>query len=433
MKNWKKGSVAGCLVLFALAGMREIAVAHARNAQQDQSDQQQAPSQQAPAQAPTAPQTQAPPPLQLPENFVAKFHLGGNAAQIPARFVDNLVFVPAGVNRSQPSLFQLDTAAGASAIDPERAMELGLSDLQMPTLNLSGLDVLFGPLAEKSDKDFDADVGRAYEGTLGNDFLAGMVVEINYARQTMKMFDPASFQYSGTGKAVPVTFAGGLPVIRAKINLTGGKPIEGDFAVDTALDASVVVWSRFAQSHNLKLHRTTPSTTFDIAEGDPALNTRISGFQIGPYVVQQAIGIFPRGNPLRNRDPKLAGEIGGGMLHRFIVTFDFPHQQIIFDGSTAFRSDEFEDMSGLAIVAGGPNLKRFEVKQVWPHTAGAEAKVHPGDVIAGANDEAAADMSLPELRALFRQPGTKCKLLIQRGNQTRTVNLPLKRLLEPAR
>ena len=73
-----------------------------------------------------------------------------------------------------------------------------------------------------------------------------------------------------------------------------------------------------------------------------------------------------------------------------------------------------------------------EYCQAWPHTAGAEAKVHKGDIIEGINEEAAADMSLPEIRALFRQPGARYRVLLQRDNQTLTVNVQMKRLLELA-
>ena len=111
------------------------------------------------------------------------------------------------------------------------------------------------------------------------------------------------------------------------------------------------------------------------------------------------------------------------------MTLDYPHQQIYIDASSDIRADEVEDMSGIAISAGGPDLKRFEVTQVWPGTPGADAKIQKGDVIAGINDEAAADMSLAEIRRLFRQPAVKYKLLLQRGAQTATVNLQMRRQL----
>ena len=362
----------------------------------------------------------------------AQFRLGGNAAEIPARFIDHLVFLPARVNRSQPSLFELDSTARSSSIDPDRMKELRIVNLQGPVLNMSGVDVTLTSLGENAKKDFGAQVGREYEGTLGNDFLSGAVIEINYARQTVRFYDP-SYQYSGGGKAIHLSFIGGLPVVRAKVSVQGGKAVEGDFVVNSALNASLLISQTFAQSHKLRPHKTAPSADFAVAYGDSTVLGRVGEFEIGPFAIAQSIGVFAGPDRLPDRGTRLAGEIGGRMLGRFIVTIDYPHQQIILDPSSNFRSDEFEDMSGIGIVAGGAGLKRFEVIQVWPHTPGAEAKVRKGDIIEGINDEAAADMSLPEIRALFRQPGAKYKVLLARDNQTLTVNLQLKRLLEPLR
>jgi C-terminal processing protease CtpA/Prc len=86
-------------------------------------------------------------------------------------------------------------------------------------------------------------------------------------------------------------------------------------------------------------------------------------------------------------------------------------------------------MSGLAIAATGSNLKTFEVTEVRSGTPGADAKIQKGDVIAGVNDEAAADLTLAAIRKLFRQPATKYRLLIQRNTQTLTVMLQTRRLL----
>lgn len=358
----------------------------------------------------------------------AQFHLGGNAAEIPARFVDNLVFLPAGVNQSQPSLFQLDSTATGSAIDPDRAAELGIASLQSPVLNLSGVDVSLASLAQASRKDFGAQVGRAYEGTLGNDFFNGTILELNYVRQTVRLYDSATYQYAGRGKSVHLTFVAGVPVVRASFIVAGGKPVEADFIVNTTLDASLLFSQKYAQSHKLLSH----VKTIHCAECPPdegAVLARIKEFELGTYAVLEPIAVFARGNSLADRNGQLAGEIGGGMLRRFVATFDYRHQQIILDSSSDFRMDETEDMSGIVILASGPDLKRFEVAQVWPGTPGADAKIQKGDVIAGINDEAAADMSLAEIRRLFRQPATRYKLLIQRGSQTLTVNMQMRHLL----
>jgi len=360
----------------------------------------------------------------------ARFRRGGNAAEIPARFLAGLVFLPVAVNQSQPSLFLLDSTASASTIDPDRRAELGISNPQPAVLNLTGIDLTLASLGELAKKDFAAGVGREYEGTLGNDFLTSVVIEINYARQTVRLYDPASYQYAGRSKAMHVSFIDGLPVVEAKISVPGSKAVEGAFIIDTALDASLLVSRTFARSHKLHPRKTIP-TSFSAGDGsDRADLARVSGFDLGPFSIPQAIGVFPESETLADRDRRLAGEIGTKVLARFIVTFDYPHEQIFFDASTNFRADEVEDMSGLVIRATGPGLKRFEVSEVWPHTPGADAGIRQGDIIEGINDEAAADMSLAEIRALFNQPAGRYKILIGRETETVTVNLRMRRLLD---
>jgi C-terminal processing protease CtpA/Prc len=150
---------------------------------------------------------------------------------------------------------------------------------------------------------------------------------------------------------------------------------------------------------------------------------------VGPYDVRDPIAVFSRGDSPADDKSRLAGQLGGKLLRRFTVTFDYPHQRMILDPNSDFRTDDLEDMSGLAVVATGSNLKSFEVTEVRSGTPGADAKIQKGDVIAGVDDEAAADLSLAAIRKLFRQRGAKYKLLIQRNRQTLAVTLQTRRLL----
>ena len=85
-----------------------------------------------------------PPPL-----APARFAFGGNAAEIPAEFLENLIFVPVDVNKSQPSLFVLDSTAASSSISPARAADLGLSGLKDAILNFPGVDIPFTDLRNR--------------------------------------------------------------------------------------------------------------------------------------------------------------------------------------------------------------------------------------------------------------------------------------------
>jgi len=375
---------------------------------------------------PRAQTNSAPAPQAVP-SASAQFAFGGNAAEIPAEFIDDLVFLPLRVNESQPCLFLFDPTAESSSIDPNRAAELGIRSGQSAALELAGVTFLLPSLPQVPKPNFAARVGRAYEGTLGKDFAGSVVVEIDYARKTVRLYDPAVYQYSGRGTSFHLAFAGAMPVVQAKFSVTSNKVLEAGFGVNPALDVSVLISDHYEGGRPLSSHVKT-ILAMDPNGGDAVLG-RLPMFQIGPIPVQESIAEFSRENPVVNGGVRLAGEIGAGMLRRYIMLFDYPHQQIIFNPNSEIRSDEPEDMSGIALIAKGPGLKTFEVAQVRKGTPGADAGIQKGDVIAGIDQDPAADLSLEEIRDLFRRPGHPYKLTIERNGQTLSLTMKLRRLL----
>ena len=126
---------------------------------------------------------------------------------------------------------------------------------------------------------------------------------------------------------------------------------------------------------------------------------------------------------------QVAGVIGAGFLRRFIVTFDYGRQCLFLEPNAKFSEDDEEDKSGITLAAKGPGLKTFEVAQVRPATPASEAGVRQGDVIAGVDQDAAADMTLYDVRDLLRQAGHRYTLIIIRNGQTLTVPIQMRRLL----
>ncbi len=379
------------------------------------------------------PQTQAATP-QAPtsSNSAAdpvRFAYGGNVAEIPAEFIGGLVLLPLHVNRGQPCLFVLDSTAAATSIDPDRATELGIPAGQSVELEFAGVNLTLPELPRVPKPNFSARFGREYEGTLGHDFFESFVVAIDYDRKTVRLFDPGAYQYSGHGKSFQVSFSGDTPVVRAKSN-TNGKTLEGDFGIDTALDASVLFSESYANAHHMLSHlKTIPAMDEAPNDSADAVLGRMKLFQIGPFPVQQAIATFSRLDADAAGGEKLAGEIGGGMLRRFTVIFDYPRMQVIFDPNSNRRTEEFEDMSGISLIAEGPGLRTFRVTQVRSGTPGAEAGLREGDIIEGIDQDPAADLSLMQLRDLFRQLGHPYLLTISRNDKTLHLTMKPKRLL----
>jgi hypothetical protein len=363
-----------------------------------------------------------------PGAATVRFAFGGNVAELPAQFVDNLVFVPVRVNQGQPSMFQLDTSAAVSSIDPARAAELGVANLRSPVLNLTDVDFSLAQLGSQANTDFGRRLGRGYEGTIGNDIVSGAVIEIDYGRQTVRLYDPASYHYKGVGKGFPLTMRDGMPAVRAKVDVAGRKSGEALFVINTALDVPLLISDHFAnQRHFFSSHlKTVPLAPGELGVGGRAVLGRIEYFEIGRYQIQAPLAAFAEGN-LSGDDSQITGEIGGGMLRRFTVTLDYASHLAYFDGNSEIHADDHEDMSGISVAATGPGLRTLEIVQVRPGSPGAEAGVQKGDVIEGVDDEAAADISVTAVRELFRNVGHKYKLLINRDGKTMTINVTMHR------
>ena len=358
-----------------------------------------------------------------------RFAYGGDASQIPAVFLGNLIFLPVRLNGGRPGLFALDSAAEKCAVDRKIAGDPAGNEMHYAVLTLAGVQLPFATLPVVSRDDFAQQVGQPYQGTLGRDFFDRVVVEVNYHRQTVQLYDPSAFTYTGQGKSFPLTFSGPVPLIRAKFDVPGHHSMSADFAVDTALDSGVIFYRGFMDSQRISAahFKSEPASYPEVDGGAKIFLGRLKTFQIGPYGVEDIVGDFTQEKTKAGADKNIAGAIGANFLRRFTVIYDFPHQRMILEPNIQMNHDTDEDMSGLSIIAKGPNLKMFEVTAVQSGTPGAKAGIVPGDVIAGIGDDAAADLTLAAVRNLFRQVGYQYKVLIDRKGQTITETLQMRR------
>lgn len=386
-------------------------------------------------------QSPSPQPPAPQDPNAAHFAYGGNAAQIPAQFLGNLIFLPVQLNGSAPSFFLLDSSAAQTSVEPlgnapASSEALAEKSLGYAVLRLPGVVLPVRALPIIEHKDFAPQYGQAPHGVLGLDFFNRVVIEINYYRQTVQLYDPVAFTYSGTGTSFPLEISPAGPVVHGKFQLAGRKNYDTQFIVDTGLDSSIVFSRAFTESERISSAHFKAFESSDprLASGTKLLLGRVKQVQLGPYTVQESIGAFLQQNLPGVNDRKIAGAIGGGLLRRFNVILDFPHNRMILEPNLSINTLEDADMSGLSIIATGANLRTFEVVNVQKGTPASDAGIQVGDVIAGLDDEAAADFTLTALREEFRQfgkelAGHQYKILLDRKGQTITVKLKMRRLV----
>lgn len=121
----------------------------------------------------------------------------------------------------------------------------------------------------------------------------------------------------------------------------------------------------------------------------------------------------------------VAGNIGGGVLSRFTVTFDYARQLMYLEKNRLFDRPDTHDRSGLWINRAGD---AFSVEDVVPGSPAAQAGVAVGDRITAVDGQAPAKLSLADTRARWRSaaPGTRLRLRIENAQGSREVTLVLR-------
>jgi hypothetical protein len=140
---------------------------------------------------------------------------------------------------------------------------------------------------------------------------------------------------------------------------------------------------------------------------------RLHEVTIGKVVVHDVVGELFTGDKGAFADPDSAANLGGGILHRFIVTFDYSGKVMYLEPRPELDRKELYDRSGLFLLRHGDALR---VVATTPHGPAEAAGIKADDRITAIDGAPVAMKSLADWRTRLRDtaPGTKVKLHVER-------------------
>jgi Aspartyl protease len=289
-----------------------------------------------------------------PSATKARFDLGKSALRIPLEIDNNLILLRVNVNDSKPLKFIFDTGASISAIHSKRAAELGLKsqgqfrgdatggriqgsttegvELRVPGAKVS--DLRIASFAFPTPPGFD------FDGVIGCDFIKQFVVEIDYLKGIMNLYDPRTYRYAGRGKTIPLILIGrNTPLVYAKILLTGRAPVNARLEVDTGGDNAILVNSPFAK--NRKLFEAMQNTTQDARNGaggnQQVITGRANAVELGSFTLNDVPVQLSLDTEGAGASKENDGLIGGEIFRRFKVILDFSRKQMILEPNKNFN------------------------------------------------------------------------------------------------
>jgi hypothetical protein len=361
-----------------------------------------------------------------------------NEASVPFELIDNHVYLDVMLNGKGPYRFVFDTG-GANVIDPAVAREIGAvpaGNVQGGGVGAATETVAFAPVAslhvggaELRDQLFAVLPIRAgfgvggsapVDGLIGAEVLARFVTVFDYERSRVTFKLPGA---PSEGQSIPFVFDGTQPEIPCAVD-----HIAGNCTIDTGSRSSIDLFGPFVAANPAVVPAgvTAPGVNgFGVGGADVGRLGRLSSLQMGSYDIANLVAGFSAATSGAFAVPGVAANIGGGVLKRFTVTFDYQHQTMSLVPDAAFASRDDFERSGLFLI----HRDKIVVASVRPGTPAAAAGIARGDAIEAVDDLSGDGLTLGSARkALQRPAGTTVKLRVSSPGAAapRTVTLVLR-------
>jgi hypothetical protein len=390
------------------------------------------------ARHPHRPRTAYAMPAELPQGVTIDD--GALKAIVPFRLLNNHIYVEARVNGHGPYTFIVDT--GGHTILSSRVVAAAGLNAQGATPSAgagekttnSGYakvrEIAIGPVRMRDQTAITMDIydpaveGIPVDGMVGFELLLRLALRIDYDAGTLTFSRFAAFNADDAGTAIPFKFYDHRPQVEGMVG-----EIPTLFDIDTGSRSEVDLTSPFVASRRLRERfpgAVTAMTGWGI--GGPSISdvVRLPSLSIGPVTIAAPVAGLSGAKAGTFSDANFDGNIGSGLLKRFVTSFDYSRQRIYLKPIIPPPLDAGTfDRSGMWINAAEEG---FIVTHVSPGGPAEAAGIGAGDRIVTLDGQAARGEELSAARTLLRtQPdGARITLGIRHGAVLRSVVLVLR-------
>ncbi len=388
--------------------------------------------------------------LLLQDSQVTAITDTSKAANIPVDLHSTHIFLDVMVNGKGPYTFALDTGAPVSVVDSRIAAEtklklageipVGGTGEETRTANLAidvnlempGVVLAKQQIVSLSLEELEPVSGHKIDGIIGINLFESFVVEIDYAMSRLRVYSNDGFRFDGGGQVIPLTIESRVCLAKAKVKFPGKEPVEGNFKIDTGSNSMARLNGPFVAQHQLAkdLVNSIESKGFGVGGESRVTYTRIESFQIGGLNLNNPVILLSQAKRGAGANSNVAGIVGGGLLQRCNVIFDFSRERMILRPGLNYDAPFESDMLGIRWKTGGRgNLKSFVVSGVREDSAAFKAGFKEGDELVEINGVDPDQLSIPYLHQLARKHNHVVRLTVKRGGKTIKQEIKLVRVL----
>jgi len=381
-----------------------------------------------------------------------RFDAGRGVTGIPFNFENDHLMVRGEVNGGKPLWFMLDTGAEATIINKPRMGELGLTPFGASTISGGGnaTDFAFTEVARLriggvqllNQRDGVIDLsglekiyGMPMGGILGYDFFSRFVVSVNYDAKTIDLVEPEGYSGPGDGVTVRFVLEKGQPHIDSTIGLAAPPALSADLIVDCGAADTLNLTSPFVKANRLlELARSKPPAGPNTMAGSEkeffaqtSVRGRLGTVSLGTFTLRNIPSNLMVGSKGAYASESFSGTLGQGVLHRFNTVYDYSRSLMILQPNAEFdKPFPPRRTFGATFLSDGADYTHFTITGVRKDSPAEAAGFKKDDVVTAVDGNAASDLRLYDLRKVFADEGSHHAIVLQRGDETLTIELDVK-------
>jgi hypothetical protein len=359
----------------------------------------------------------------MPKVELNDFSIAGGAMEttFPFQLVNNHIYADVKINGKGPYTFIFDTG-GLNLVTPPLAKELGLKvegsmdargggsgTMSAGMTKVARVDLGNATITDQSFMSLPLDSmenteGKKMPGMIGFETFRRFVTRVDYGNKTITLINPKDFNPKDAGTAVPIVFDGNDVEVEGSY-----EGIPGKFVIDTGARQTLMLNSPFVARnnlHNASVKGGEAVTGWGVGGPTTAFVTHGGLLKIGKVDVKGPLVLLTTDKGGSNADDNLAGNIGGGILKRFVVTFDYEHTTMYLKPVPGPVADlDTFDRAGMWF---NKDTEGYRIVDVTANTPAAESGLAKDDVITAVDGKAATSIPLPDMRMRLRDeaPGT---------------------------
>jgi hypothetical protein len=367
---------------------------------------------------------------------------GKEKVSIPFEYKQGFIIVDVRFHRAFPLKFVFDTGAEHTLLlkkvypdilnlPYQRKIKVLGSDMKSTISGLVCRDIYLelkhAPLIKQDILVLEEDLylldeltGLKIDGILGANVFKHLIVQINYKKQEIVLYDPNSFKAPKSYESLDLTIHNNKPYLSCNTSLQTGDQEEAKLLLDTGASLHFLLHNNTNEHFRLPDVYTFGNIGFGLGGAIEGYLGMVNRIEVGETNFEHVVISFQEidTNYITREGFMRNGIIGNKLMERFDIMIDYYNAKLYLKPRNKVSKRVRYDKSGLVIYALGSTHNEFYIKDVIPDSPADLAGIKKGDVLVRFQGVASKNLDISKIfKALSGRSGKKICLKLTRDGE----------------